>query len=226
MHGVENDKSTPTDDVTAVSATVQVIDVDSPDSATKGAAGPDVIDVNAPGAATLKACPSGAIGATSPPNVIDVNGPALTVKGSLAVIDVDANIPDPAVLQETSFIWCRYPPTEIQQRDETTMLMDNDVVCATSGLIHIRALLPPPLQEPLRTPEAFCVGGKMLCTRRVEHSEKSETAYLNLGEIDMMLAVIMADGRYTDDVTIIPCTYTKNVLLASQAYLDYVNATV
>ncbi len=41
-----------------------------------------------------------------------------------------------------------------------------------------------------------------------------------------MLAVIMADGQYTDDVTIIPCTYTKNVSLASQAYSDYVNATV
>ncbi len=61
LHGVENDKSTPIDDVTAVSAAVQVIDVDSPDGATKGAAGPDVIDVDAP-AATLNACPSGAIG--------------------------------------------------------------------------------------------------------------------------------------------------------------------
>jgi hypothetical protein len=39
LHGVENDKSTPTDDVTAVSAAVQEIDVDSPDGATKGAAG-------------------------------------------------------------------------------------------------------------------------------------------------------------------------------------------
>jgi hypothetical protein len=58
----------------------------------------------------------------------------------------------------------------------------------------------------------------MLCTRRVEHSEKNGTAYLSLGEIDMMLAVIMADGRYTDEVNIIPCTYTKNVSLASEAY--------
>ena len=182
MYGVENDKSTPIDDVTAVSAAVQVIDVDSPDGATKGEAQPDVIYVDAP-AATLNACPSGAIGACSPPNVIDVDGPAPTVKGSLAVIDVDANTPDPAVLQQTSFIWCRYPPTEIQQRDEMTKLMDNDFVRATSGLIHIRALLPPPLQEPLRTPETFCLGGEMLCTWRVEHSKKSGTAYLNLGEI-------------------------------------------
>jgi hypothetical protein len=86
------------------------------------------------------------------------------MKGSLAVIDVDANTPDPAVLQQTSFIWCRYPPTEIQQRDETTKLMDNDVLRTTSGLIHIRALLPPPLQEPLGMPETFCVWGQMLCT--------------------------------------------------------------
>ncbi len=41
--------------------------------------------------------------------------------------------------------------------------------------------------------------------------KKRGTAYLNLGEIDMMLAVIMADGQYTNDVTIIPCTCTKNV---------------
>ena len=177
---------------------------------------------------TLNACTSGAIGANYPPHVIDVNvdGPAATVKGSLAVIDVDANTPDPAVLQQTSFIWCRYPPTEIQQRDEMTKLMDNNFVRATSGLSHIRALLPLPLQEPLCTPETFCVGGEIRATRRVQHSEKSGTAYLSLGEIDMMLAVIMADGQYTDEVTIIPCTYTENVLLASEAYSDYVNTTV
>jgi hypothetical protein len=43
----------------------------------------------------------------------------------------------------------------------------------------------------------------------------------------MMLAVIMADGQYTNEVNIIPCCYTDNVLLASEAYSeDYVNATV
>ena len=90
MHCVKNNKSTPTDDVRAVSAAVQVIDVDLPDNATKGEARPDVIDVDAQ-AATLNACTSGAIGASSPPHVIDVDGPAATVKGSLTVIDVDAN---------------------------------------------------------------------------------------------------------------------------------------
>ena len=101
--------------------------------------------------------------------------------------------------------------------------MDINFVTATSGLRHICALLPHPLQEPLRTPEMFCDGGKMLSTRRVQQSKKSGKAYLSLGEIDMMLAVIMAD---TDHVTIIPYTYTKNVSLASEAYSDYVNATV
>ncbi len=55
------------------------------------------------------------MGANDPPHVIDVNGPATTVKGSLAVNDVDEKTPDPAVLQQTSFIWCHFPPTEIQQ---------------------------------------------------------------------------------------------------------------
>ena len=66
----------------------------------------------------------------------------------------------------------------------------------------------------------------MLSTRRVEHSDVNGTAYLNLGELDMMLFVIMADGRYNDQVTIIPCSYTKNVSLASEAHSDYVNATL
>ncbi len=119
LHRVENNESTPTDNVRAVWAAVQVIDVDSPDGATKGEAWPAVIDVDAP-AATQNACTSGAIGASSPPRDIDFDGLATTVKGSLVVIDVDANTPDPAVVQQTSFIWCRYPSTEIQQRDETT----------------------------------------------------------------------------------------------------------
>jgi hypothetical protein len=42
----------------------------------------------------------------------------------------------------------------------------------------------------------------------------------------MMLVVIMKDEQYTDKVTTIPITYTKNVLLSSEAYSDYVNATV
>ncbi len=128
------------------------------------------------------------MGANDPPHVIDVDGPATIVKGSLAVNDVDANTPDPAVLQQTSFIWCRFPPTEIQQRDETTKLIDNNFVSATSGLSHIRALLPLPLQEPLCTPETFCVGGEMLPSQRLQQCKKCGTAYLSLGEIDMMLA--------------------------------------
>jgi hypothetical protein len=49
--------------------------------------------------------------------------------------------------------------------------MDNDFVRSTSGLSHILALLPLPLQEPLSTPGMFYVGGEMLSTRRVEYSK-------------------------------------------------------
>ena len=65
---------------------------------------------------------------------------------------------------------------------------------------------------------------KLHSTRRLRHSEKSGTAYISLGELDIMLAVIMADGRYNDHVTIISCSYTKNFSLASEAYSDYMNA--
>ncbi|KAI2489110.1 hypothetical protein MHU86_25484 [Fragilaria crotonensis] len=199
------------------------IDVETPItfevSTSKGTEAPpaDVIDVDAPDAivTTVK-------GSTS---VIDVDAPdaILTpVKGSTSVIDVDAAVCIDGDATALPVMWCRYPPTAQQQRDVTTRLLYNDFVAATSGLSHIRVLLPHPLQDPLCPPDAFCVGGEM-SIRRIQR-EKNGTGYISLGELDMMLAVIMADGRYNDHVTIIPCSYTKNVSLASEAYSDYVNA--
>lgn len=201
------------------------IDVETPIatfevSTSKGTeAPPDVIDVDAPNAivTTVK-------GSTS---VIDVDASdaiLTTMKGSTSVIDVDAAVCIDGDATARPVMWCRYPPTAQQQRDVTTRLLYNDIVAATSGLSHIRVLLPHPLQDPLCPPDAFCVGGEMLSIRRIQHSEKNGTDYISLGELDMMLAVIMADGRYNDHVTIIPCSYTKNVSLASEAYSDYVNA--
>ena len=165
--------------------------------------------------------------AEAPPDVIDVDAPdaiVRTAKGSASVIDVDAAVCVDKEATNLPVMWCRYPPTAQQQRDVITRLLYNDFVAATSGLSHIRGLLPHPLQEPLCPPDAFCVGGEMLTIRRIQHSEKNGTDYFTLGELDMMLAVIMADGRYNDHVTIIPCTYTMNVSLACRAYSDYVNA--
>ena len=155
-----------------------------------------------------------AMGAKVPNDVIDVDAPATSIKGPQDIIDVDAsdddNINEP-VLPGISFMWCRYPPTAQQQRDATMKLLYNDFVEATPGLSFIHELLPHPLHDPLCPPETFCVAGEMLSTRRLSHSEKNETAYISLGELDMMLAIVMADGQYNDHVTIIPCSYTKNV---------------
>jgi hypothetical protein len=72
-------------------------------------------------------------------------------------------------------------------------------------------------------PGSLRVHGEMLSLNRSEHTA---TTYMGNGEIEMMLALLLNNGRYDDAVSIVPLTYLKVISLAARAHADYEDALV
>ena len=60
--------------------------------------------------------------------------------------------------------------------------------------------------------------GEMYLTERVEYSKKEGEKYLHNFEVEMILAMILRDGRYNGHVTIIPFKYTQQFQIAFSFY--------
>ena len=61
----------------------------------------------------------------------------------------------------------------------------------------------------------------MTSTRRFEHTYKT---YMSDGELELMLALIMGDGRYRDSISIVPLTFVPLIEDAADSYRKYEDA--
>ena len=62
-----------------------------------------------------------------------------------------------------------------------------------------------------------------MSSNRIQHTA---TTYMATGEIEMMLALLLNDGRYNDAVSVVPLSYLKAISLAANAHADYEDARV
>ena len=133
-----------------------------------------------------------------------------------------SNKRDRKAAKDQHFVWCEYPPKVRTHLTKLARLKDNDVVSLFQGLQCVSNILPGPISKQM-PPWAFCVRGEMSSERRLTHTPQS---YMATGEMEMMTALLVNDGRYDDSVFFVPYTYVEHIWEAAAAYAEYENACV
>ena len=120
--------------------------------------------------------------------------------------------------ESENFHWCDYPFSHL----ESARLKDEDLKEAFRNAKYLKLLLPPPIMNQI-PPAPLCVHGEMLSSNRIQHTE---TTYMGTGEIEMILALLLNDGRYDDAVSVVPLSYVEAIRLAAKAHAEYEDAVV
>ena len=126
-----------------------------------------------------------------------------------------------------SFSWCRFPSSTRHQLpfgDGSRLLKNSDLELAYDGLHLLDMLLPPPM-DVLLHPSKMRIKGAMLSGSRQEHSQFRGAAWMKGSEVEMMLSLILRDGRYDSSVTIIPLIHMQKITMAVDAAQKCVSAT-
>ena len=124
--------------------------------------------------------------------------------------------------KDAVFTWCEYPPPVRTHLTKLASLKDQDVASLFKGVHFVSNLLPRPLGKQI-PPTAFCLRGQMSSTSRLHHTPES---YMSTGEMEMMMALLMNDGRYDDSVSIVPFSFIEHISNAAAAYAEYEGACV
>ena len=101
--------------------------------------------------------------------------------------------------------WCHFPSSQFA--DKKNQVTEEDFSSTIAGLTLWNWLVPPSSYR-LMPPERHTIHGEVLFGRRMWESKSSGTKWMSTGEIEAGLALLMADGRYSDDVVIIPPSYS------------------
>lgn len=118
--------------------------------------------------------------------------------------------------QASRACWCRYPPSNLA---ETCHLRptDLDLQKVFLGMDLLLQLLPSPTSA-LLPPSSLHLNGEMLMSSRKDHGIMKGKGWMSTGELEMMTALLMRDGRYDEGAAIIPFSMVNTIETAFLAY--------
>lgn len=118
-------------------------------------------------------------------------------------------------------LWCEFPPPIV--RGIRLHYSDSTMRQLFVGLPFVKALLPPPYASvpPLTT---MFVKGEVRIERRLLHTEAHGVKWMQSGELDLMMAILLCDGRYQDLCFVMPCCYCDSIAIAFAKFVEYQRA--
>ncbi|KAI2490595.1 hypothetical protein MHU86_23969 [Fragilaria crotonensis] len=118
-------------------------------------------------------------------------------------------------------LWCEFPPPIV--RGIRLHYSDSTLRQLFVGLPFVKALLPPPYASvpPLTT---MFVKGEVRIERRLLHTEAHGVKWMQSGELDLMMAILLCDGRYQDLCFVMPCCYCDSIAIAFAKFVEYQRA--
>lgn len=137
--------------------------------------------------------------------------PSLTNSGAVIVVDIESSNEIVRASNGGSsgngFEWCRYPPSTytVDNAAASVLLTNTDLEEAFVGLDFVSNLLPPPFCV-LVSPHKMRGSGEMGSDERLKHSKSGGKTWMATGELQMMTALLMMDGRYEASAAIISFT--------------------
>ena len=117
--------------------------------------------------------------------------------------------------------WCKYPPGMMHgiRYDFRIGVMRK----VFEKLPLMKNLLPSPYQTVIpRT--SLVVRGEMLLVNRSEHTKNEGKGWMATGEIDLMISILMFDGRYQDSCFVMPCGQCDNLSMCFGHFKTYKEA--
>jgi hypothetical protein len=102
------------------------------------------------------------------------------------------------------FLWCQYPPSISNVNDAPMSALLTNVVMeeAYAGLDLLNNLLQP----PLGLLDAMLWRVEIISHARLNHSKSGGKTWMATGELQMMTALLMKDGRYEESVAVLSFT--------------------
>ena len=106
-----------------------------------------------------------------------------------------------------TFVWCRYPPSTFDLKHDvaSALLTNADLEEACAGLDYLNNLLPPPFGD-LVLPDQLQGSEEIGLQASFDHSKSAGKTWMATGELQMMTALLMRDGRYDKSNAILSFT--------------------
>ena len=127
--------------------------------------------------------------------------------------------------------WCQFSwssRTQLPFGDGSRQLKDSDLRSAYANLLLLDLLLPPGQSDVLLHPSKMPIKGEITSAGRLEHSQYGGRAWMKGSELEMMLSIILRDGRYDSSMSILSllhmqkiktaCAAASNVVIASTCF--------
>ncbi len=111
--------------------------------------------------------------------------------------------------------WCQYPPPKLKGGGRL-VYDQKDADSLFTSLPLLRQLLPLPFEQLLPA-GALKLKGEMSLQQREEHTKSGGTKWLSTGELDLMLSILLCDGRYEDAAYILPTSNGHALRLGFEA---------
>ena len=146
---------------------------------------------------------------------------ALKVRETSVVVNTDKDNETSSLSDLEKKTWCRFPmylPTIPRSKTILSCTeMDNMIL---EDLDLLKKLCPPCQSKklPLLPPKKMYVHGDMMLDTRIEHTKSMGKHWLQTFSLDMMLAMLLRDGRYETCTTVIPCQLIPNIRAAFEAH--------
>jgi hypothetical protein len=130
---------------------------------------------------------------------------------------------DPRNVQISPFQWCYFPIPSRGLKEIYSRLTATTLNGCFLRLHCLNNLIPSGEYRGLLPAASLRLNGSMSASRRLLHSRKKQDCWFQTDEIELMLSLILRDGRYDDYVATIPPIYAPVITQASSAHLTYTN---
>jgi hypothetical protein len=120
--------------------------------------------------------------------------------------------------------WCRYPPPMVGELNRRRL--EHDLPTLKKWFIAlplIKALLPAPYIE-VAPYSNYRYGGEMKIGARLQHTQLKGEVWMATGEIDLMVNILLWDGRYNDIALIFSCGEMQSIENTFFIYRCYTKA--
>ena len=139
------------------------------------------------------------------PRIVSLSSPSSKVASS--AVDLSAATPPRVTMLKpapnlANRHWCHFPPSQFLNSKENQVTAE-DFSSTIAGLTLWNWLVPPSSYR-LMSPDWHIIHGEVLFERHMWEGKSSGTRWMSTGKVKAGLALLMADGRYSNDVVIIP----------------------
>jgi hypothetical protein len=137
----------------------------------------------------------------------------------------DSSNDDNDTIQELPFnvdsTWCQYPRPRTDQEWKRMLLLNKTHVGFFKQLPILQTIFPIAFMQSPISAMLLDAKGDMTIKSRLEHSETKGTKWFKSSEIDLMLSLLLSDGRYHGKCFVVSSFLAQKISIAFAAFVKY-----